>query len=214
MAQVLLVDAGGVLFNNINEETSFVARLAARHGADPGRLLQTIFSTAHQYESGARGAHTVMREALVDSGAWSVRSYDAQWVDRLYLDSLRCYRPNLQALAEVLRANPSLTAVLANNEAEHWDELKNAHFGHYQHFDRLCSSWRVGQVKPSQEYFAAVLERCETEPVQALMVDDRTAVVEVAQAMGMRTLHVRTPEVLCGSLRATVDDLLRPVRTR
>ncbi|MBH0780873.1 HAD family hydrolase [Nocardia bovistercoris] len=207
MIDSLLVDAGGVLFNNILEETCFVGELARRHAADPDRLMSNLRDRAHRYESGERHVHDVLRDTLAAVDAAGADDFDGEGADRLYRACVRPYHENIAALEEVVRAHPRLTVVLANNEAEHWDDLKDADFGHYRHFDRLCSSWRMGRVKPSADYFAALLEHSGTRPERALMVDDRAAVIAAAEAMGMRTLHVRTPEVLCARLPAIVEAL-------
>ncbi|QBJ98211.1 HAD family hydrolase [Rhodococcus sp. ABRD24] len=205
MIKTLLVDAGGVLFNNILEETCFVRDLARRYDADPDRLLTEMKSSAHHYESGAGHVHGVLYDTLTAAGAARAHEFDAYWADQLYLASVHCYDDNVAALAEVVRAHSGLTVVLANNEAEHWDELKNAHFGHYRHFDRLCSSWRMGQVKPSAEYFTTVLDHCEAQARESLMIDDRAEVIDVARTLGMSALHVRTPAMLRSQLLSTVE---------
>lgn len=201
MIQALLADAGGVLFNNITEETSFIRKVAHRHAADAKRLMRGVLSSAHLYESGAVHVHDVLRELLTEAGSPSADAFDRDWVDHTYLDSVRCYRTNLTALAEVAHEFPELTLVLANNEAEHWDHLKNTRHDHYRLFHHLCSSWRVGQVKPSAEYFAETLGRCGIEPHEALMIDDRQTVLAAARGLGMRTLFVSSPDVLRARLR-------------
>lgn len=218
MIRALLVDAGGVLFNNINEETSFLPDIARRYGVDESRLLGAVLSSAHAYESGACHAHDVLRGLLEEAGspfadAADGEWFDGQWVDRLYAAHVRCYHSNVVELAEVARARPELALVLANNEAEHWDHLKNRRHDHYRLFDHLCSSWRVGQVKPSAEYFAETLVRCGVDPHEALMIDDRTTVIAVARDLGMRTLHVSSPEVLRSHLREAVENLVPSARS-
>ncbi len=214
MITTLLVDAGGVLFNNIIEETRFVGDLARRYAADPDRLLAQLKGSAYQYESGDDHVHAVLRDTLTSAGAARAHEFDADWADRLYLANVHCYDDNVAALAEVVRSHPGLTVVLANNEAKHWDELKNSRFGHYKHFHRLCSSWRMGQVKPSAEYFATVLDHCETHAQESLMIDDRAEVIDIARELGMSVLHIRTPEVLRSQLRSTVAGVTTSVRTR
>ncbi|OAR23502.1 hypothetical protein A8W25_28825 [Streptomyces sp. ERV7] len=212
MIRVLLVDAGGILFNNINEETSFIPDIARRYAVDESRLLAAVLSSAHAYESGASHAYDVLRGLLEEAGSPFADTFDGEWVDRLYATHVRCYRSNAVELAEVARAHPELTLVLANNEAEHWDHLKNRHHDHYRLFDHLCSSWRVGQVKPSAEYFAETLARCGADPRETLMIDDRTTVIAAARDLGMRTLHVSSPEVLRTHLRETVENLVPSAR--
>ncbi|WP_445397668.1 HAD family hydrolase [Streptomyces sp. LE64] len=212
MIRVLLVDAGGILFNNINEETSFLPDIARRYAVDESRLLAAVLSSAHAYESGACDAHDVLRGLLEEAGSPVVESYDDEWVDRLYASHVRCYGSNVVALNEVSRDRPELTLVLANNEAEQWDHLKDRHHGHYELFDHLCSSWRVGQVKPSAEYFAEALGRCGADPHEALMVDDRATVVAAARNLGMPTLHITSPEELRTRLRSTIESLVPSIR--
>lgn len=213
MVQTVLIDAGGVLFNNVTEETSFVSDIARRYAVDPDRLLRGVQASAHLYESGTCHVHEVLRHLLEEAGSPLVDAFDGGWVDRLYAGSVRCYGPNVAEVAAVACAHPELALVLANNEAEHWDDLKNARYRHYGLFGRLCSSWRVGQVKPSAEYFAATLERCGAQPHEALMVDDRAAVITAARGLGMRTLHVTSSEVLRSRLRTAVGNLVRGIRT-
>ncbi|MBD0741145.1 HAD-IA family hydrolase [Streptomyces sp. CBMA152] len=217
MLQALLVDAGGVLFNNITEETAFVPEIARRHRVDADRLLWAVQSSAHLYESGVCHVHDVLRGLLDEAGSPLVGAYDAEWVDRRYTDNVRCHSANVMELAEVAGEHPEVTLVLANNEAAHWDELKNQRHHHYRLFDHLCSSWRVGQVKPSAEYFAETLDRCGIDPREALMVDDRIAVITAARELGMHTLHISSPAVLRERLRTTVENLVGAtprIRTR
>ncbi|GHF52184.1 hypothetical protein GCM10010218_37000 [Streptomyces mashuensis] len=199
MIRTLFVDAGGVLYNNINEETDFLARVAGRHGADPGELLTRVLKAAPAYEDGGTHVHEVFRDLLEAEAP-----LDTGWLDRAYLESVRAYDDNFRALREARRDHPHLTVVLTNNEAEHWDRLKDAAHGHFGLFDVLCSSWRLGRVKPAREFFTAALHHVRAVPAETLVVDDRTAVLEVAAGLGMRTLHVGTPDVLAGRLAPAV----------
>lgn len=214
MIHALLIDAGGVLFNNITEETSFVGDIARRYAVDEHRLIRAVQASAPLYESGVCHVHDVLRSLLEEAGSPLAGAFDEAWVDRLYADRVRSYDHNGAELAAVARDHPELALVLANNEAEHWDHIKNERHHHYGLFSHLCSSWRVGQVKPSAAYFAAALARCGVEPHQALMVDDRVSVVTAARDLGMHTLHISSPAVLRTRLRSTVEGLTQGLRTR
>lgn len=205
MIRALFVDAGGVLFNNITEETGFVPEVARRYAVDEHRLLRGVESSAHLYESGRCHVHEVFRRLLSEAGTPRAAEFDGGWLDRVYEDSVRHYERNFDELVEVARRHPKLSLVLTNNEAEHWDLLKNNRFTHFRLFTQLCSSWRVGQVKPSEHYFTEVLRRCRVAAHQALLVDDRPAVIAVGRQLGMPTLHVTRPAVLAESLRALVS---------
>ncbi|MGV9883511.1 HAD family hydrolase [Streptomyces sp. NPDC003006] len=212
MIRTLFVDAGGVLFNNINEETEFIARVADRHGVDRAELNWRAMAAARVYESGRKHVHQVFHR-LVGGYSWSRQGQgqgrdrgvlDTQWLDHTYMDCVRAYHDNARALRELREERPDLTLVLTNNEAEHWDRLKDEAYGHLGMFDVLCSSWRVNRVKPARAFFAEALSRCRTTPEETLLVDDRLPVLRAGAALGLRTLHVSTPDVLADRLRSLV----------
>jgi putative hydrolase of the HAD superfamily len=64
MIQTLFIDAGGVLFNNINEETEFLARVADHHAVDRADLAWRAMAAARVYESGRKHVHEVFRQGF------------------------------------------------------------------------------------------------------------------------------------------------------
>ncbi|MFI0260619.1 HAD family hydrolase [Streptomyces sp. NPDC017056] len=203
--RALFVDAGGVLYNNINEETEFLVQVADRYGLDREELERSVYDVAPLYEGGVKHVHQVFQR-LVNPGRWTRKGkrLDTRWLDGAYLASVRAYRENFRALQEVRRDDPRLTVVLTNNEAEHWDRLKDEAFRHFRMFDTLCSSWHIRQVKPSRAYFAEAMRRIGVPAAETLLIDDRAAVLRVGAALGMRTLHVDAPEVFAGRIHAAV----------
>ncbi|MFD3759338.1 HAD family hydrolase [Streptomyces sp. NPDC058622] len=205
MIRTLFVDAGGVLYNNINEETDFLVRVADRYGVDRTELARRVEEAAPSYEDGGTHVHRVF-ERIVAAGRGRPCGgpADRSWLDRAYTDSVHAYEDSFSALRALRRERPGLAVVLTNNEAEHWDRLKDAAFGHFALFDSVCSSWRVRRVKPSGSFFAEALRRCRATAAETLLVDDRVTVLRAGAALGMRTLHVSTPEVLARRLRQAV----------
>ncbi|WP_433187937.1 HAD family hydrolase [Streptomyces sp. CA-252508] len=211
MIRTLFVDAGGVLYNNINEETDFLDRVADRYGVDRRRLARRVQASAPQYESGARTVHEVIARLVAEERRSPVGTpAEAHWLDRAYLDSVRAYGNSFRALSELRATRPELTLVLTNNEAEHWDRLKDEVHGHFALFDVLCSSWRTGLVKPAPAFFAEALRGCRATAAETLLVDDRATVLRVGAGLGMRTLHVSAPEVLADRLGAAVRGGVQP----
>ncbi|MEE1931233.1 HAD-IA family hydrolase [Streptomyces sp. TRM 70351] len=201
MIRALFVDAGGVLYNNINEETDFLDRVADRYGVDRAELARRVEASAPRYESGTRHVHQVLRSLVADgAGPPAGTPEEARWLDRAYLDSVRAHRDNFRALRRLRQERPGLTTVLTNNEAEHWDRMKDAAYGHFALFDALYSSWRVGRVKPALSFFTEALRGCRVAAAETLLVDDRVTVLRVGAELGMHTLHVSTPEVLAERL--------------
>ncbi|WP_055523247.1 HAD family hydrolase [Streptomyces graminilatus] len=210
MIRTLFVDAGGVLFNNINEETEFLARVAEHHGVDRAELTWRAMEAARVYESGRQHVHQVFRRIL-GGRSWTGRGIlDPRWLDRTYMDCVRAYDDNARVLRELREERPDLTMVLTNNEAEHWDRLKDEEYGHLDMFDVLCSSWRVHRVKPAPAFFAAALSLCRASAGETLLVDDRLPVLRAGASLGMRVLHVSTPDVLADRLGALVHGRAEP----
>ncbi|MCK7624503.1 HAD family hydrolase [Streptomyces sp. RS10V-4] len=208
MADTILMDAGGVLFNNVTEETDFLDRLASHHGADTDRLRNEIDARDAAYETGRAHVHDVLREALAAAGADAAP--DARWLDDLYGDCVAAHPGAFTAIDAIRRHRPDVQLVLTNNEAAHWDRVKDDRYGHLGRFDVVASSWRVGEVKPTREFFEAVARRCGRPLDNAVLLDDNPDVLAEAARQGLRTLHVdapRTlPEAVAGLLHFTLTE--------
>lgn len=180
----LLIDAGGVLFNNVTEDSTFIADAAACLDLDPATMLAAYTSGEGEFEVGRRPVREVIDRGLRARGRLPMG--DARWpvVERLYLEAVRPNRPLLRLLAEY---DGPATLVLANNEAEHWDRLKDRAFGHWGPFSRLACSWRLGACKPTVEYFDAVGRLLEPAPAHRWhLLDDHPEVVAAARRYGLR----------------------------
>ncbi|MFD0352336.1 HAD family hydrolase [Streptomyces sp. NPDC127110] len=205
MIRTLFVDAGGVLYNNVNEETDFLDRVAGRYGVDRGELARRVEASAPRYESGASHVHRVIARLVAGgSGPAAGTPAEGRWMDRAYLDSVRPHPDSFRVLRELRERHPEVRLVLTNNEAEHWDRLKDEAYGHFALFDTLCSSWRTGRVKPAPSFFTEALQACRATAAETLLVDDRTTVLRVGTGLGMHTLHVSVPEVFADRLGAAV----------
>lgn len=199
VTRALLVDAGGVLFNNVTEETGFLGELAARYGADPDKLRRALDRHDREYETGSRHVHGVLMNCLSAAGSRAV-FLEQEWTDERYLESVRAYEPAFAALRRLREKRPDLVMALANNEAEHWDGLKNARYGHLELFDIVGSSWRLGTEKPRPEYFHKLLAACACLPGEAVFVDDNPDNVAAADRFGIVSLHVSDPAELSATL--------------
>ncbi|MFB8235461.1 HAD family hydrolase [Kitasatospora purpeofusca] len=200
MVDAVLIDAGGVLFNNISEETDFLDRLARRYGADPALLPAALDERDAAYEVGRAHVHDVLRDALVAAGAPADLTVEPDWLDAQYLDCLVAHAPAFTMLAELREHRPDLRLVLANNEAAHWDRVKDGRHGHLGLVDVIASSWQVGRVKPSAEFFAAVSRSCGHPLDRSLLIDDNPEVLAAAERLGLHVLHAASPAALPGQV--------------
>jgi putative hydrolase of the HAD superfamily len=185
--KAVLVDAGGVLFNNVTEDSSFFERVGARYGVG-GETIRAAYAAAEPvFERGGATAVDTIEAILSERGIDAGDGFRAN-VEGLYVS---CVEPN-RAVFDWLRRRPgaeTLGVYLANNEARDWDYAKQRAFGHFDLFDETFSSWKVGRVKPTRAYFGAVLHARGLAPSDALLVDDDAGCVAAAIGLGLRAVR-------------------------
>lgn len=193
LIRVLLLDAGGVLFSNVIEESGFLAILARRYDVQVAGLAARIEMRDSEYETGERHVHDVLRDCVAEAGGRNLSDWDPDWLDQLYLACVQAHHETFGALVALRRQRPALLVALANNEAAHWESLRDRRFGHLRLFDIIGSSWRVGAVKPRADYFSRVLGACGCAPSEAVLLDDNPEVIAAAAAFGLGTRLVSHP---------------------
>lgn len=181
---VLLIDAGGVLFDNVIENSTFIADAARLLGVGSAELLAEYTSHETEFESNRAGVYQ-----LLANWVQRIRGHDLDMAVRARIDELYLAAtvPNT-AMFSALRAvrDVGKTLVLANNEAEHWDRIKDRIFGHFDLFDFHGSSWRLGVPKPSPEYFTQLdLLLSPLSRWQWHLLDDNPGVVARAREEGI-----------------------------
>ncbi|MER7011818.1 HAD family hydrolase [Saccharopolyspora sp. NPDC000359] len=193
----MLVDAGGVLFNNISEETDFLALLAQRYHAQLPRLRRALDQHDHDYETDAAHVHQVLMTCLELAGG-DCEDFDGDHTDELYLARVEAYPSCFEQLRALRALHPELVLALANNEAAHWDEVKNARYEHLALFDVIGSSWHLRAVKPTDEYFHRLLAAVGCDADEVLLADDNPDIVRAARLFGLNAVHIPSPPSLFG----------------
>ena len=202
--RVLCVDAGGVLFNNVTEDSPFLAQLAGHCGIEVTALRDGLDNCDGYYETGAQDVADVIGGIVKQAGGAFIPPRSV-----ILTAYQQCVVPKLPALADLTmlrREYPQLRLILANNEARAFDEVKNESYGHLALFDVICSSWRLGAVKPTDEYFDAMYAAIGTTPVEIGFIDDNLSVLNAVAARGMHPISASTawPEL---PLRAWLNGL-------
>jgi putative hydrolase of the HAD superfamily len=96
------------------------------------------------------------------------------------VDYLRSLRPRYK------------TALLSNA----WSDLRGMLTERWEiadTFDELVISAEVGIVKPDPRIYHLALERLQVAPQEAVFVDDFIENIEGGKAVGLHTIHFRTP---------------------
>ena len=178
---VLLMDAGGVLFNNVIEDSAFMPTIAAAFGVDAGQLRQLYKEGDNRFEKNEIDVGDFLKSCLMTLGVDELNDEALETIDRIYVKSVT---PN-EELFLVLRRLRSIGRKLAlvNNEGERWEKLKHRCFGHLDLFDVIASSWKLRACKPEREYFRRLEQVLDPAPKQRWwLVDDNGDVVAAARA--------------------------------
>ncbi|QDO40541.1 HAD family phosphatase [Streptomyces sp. RLB3-17] len=102
-------------------------------------------------------------------------------------------------VALLRRARTHMPLVLVTNTSVQLEEDLES-LGLTDLADHVVSSARVGIAKPDRRIYDIAVERAGVPAERCLFVDDTLENVEAAAALGMRTVHYRTPEDLRGAL--------------
>jgi putative hydrolase of the HAD superfamily len=199
---VVLLDAGGVLFDNVTEHSPFFAALAGRFGVGERALRERYEAQDAEFETGAHTGAAAVATALASLGV----PRSAISPGELRATYGRYVRPNRPLLEFLRRRRHDDSAArryhltLANNEARDWDAEKDRRFGHLGLCDSLSCSWLIGAAKPQPRFFTAALARLHADPAEAVLVDDNAACLDAARALGLAAHAFRGAEDLVAML--------------
>jgi len=186
--RAVIFDLGGVLLRT--EDPTPRRELAARLGLTREQIYYHVFdspsarqatlgqiTTGEHWESVRRAMGLTQEEfASVRQAFWGGDRLDAELVD--YIRSLR---PRYK------------TALLSNA----WDDLREVLTERLKvadAFDELVISAEVGIAKPDPRIYYMALERLGVPAGEAVFVDDFMENIEAARALGLHTVHFRSPE--------------------
>ena len=186
--RAVIFDLGGVLVRT--EDQAPRRELAERLGITRQEMYSLVFDSpsARQASLGAITAEEHMESIRLTLG---VPAQDVSTVpgafwggDRLdmdLVDHLRSLRPRYK------------TALLSNA----WSDLRGVLTERWKitdAFDEMVISAEVGIVKPDARIYHLALERLQVMPQEAVFVDDFIENIDGGKAVGLHTIHFRTPQ--------------------
>jgi putative hydrolase of the HAD superfamily len=89
-----------------------------------------------------------------------------------------------------------------NNESLELNLYRIERFGLRDIFDAFFSSCWLGCTKPSRRIYELALGISQASPARAVFIDDRAPNLAPAHALGMRTVHFTSGDLLSGQLAA------------
>lgn len=97
--------------------------------------------------------------------------------------------PEMIDLIQEVTTNNHLHLFALNNEGKELNDYRIAKFGLNDFFHGFVSSSYVGLRKPDPAIYRVALELSFSKPSEVLYIDDRIELIEVAEKMGIRSLH-------------------------
>ena len=185
--QAVLFDADGVLQNPVEGGREKLASLCGSAVRKDEFLVDFLQSEMPCLKGEADFAVTV---------AEVLKKWDSPFsVEQAIEIHTKIVAMNLESL-EVVRAlrRSGVGAYLATNQHEYRAQYMSEVFGYADIFDGEFYSCRVGSMKPSPDYFNAVLKSLPIPPERLLFIDDRERNVAAAQSVGIHGVEYEMGE--------------------
>lgn len=173
MADILLLDAMGVLYQSGDDVAELLIPFVYRHGR-PGLSAETIEQEYVAASLGDMDTTTFWRRLGVDPA-----------LEDDYLAAHRLIEGTRETLP-LLRRRFQRIACLSNDIAD-WSVKLRRRFGLEDWIDPWFISGDLGLRKPSAEIYSLVLERLRSKPQDVVFVDDRPRNLDTAKALGLQT---------------------------
>ena len=179
----LFVDVGGVLLTNGWDHLA--RKRAAKHfklnWAEMDERHRLVFET---HEEGKLSFEEYLGWVVFFEKRPFTRS---QFRDFMFSQS-QPYPKMLELVAQ-LKTQHRLKVVVISNESRETNAYRIRTFGLDQLVDTFISSCFVGMRKPDIEIFRLALDLAQTAPERAVFIDNTPMFVQIAERLGMRTIH-------------------------
>jgi len=175
---------------------------------DPKRVFRTIFKTEAQVDKFLTEICTMDWNEQQDAGRSiaeanriliekyphyqaEIEAYYGRWTEMLGGE----ISGTVEILEELKASKKYRLYALTNWSAETFPEaLKRYEF--LQHFKEILVSGKEGMKKPSAEIYELALSRFGIDPATAIFIDDSAKNVAGAEAVGIQSIHFKSPEQL------------------
>jgi len=196
MLDTIIFDLGGVL---IDWNPRYVFRTIFGTEEEMDYFFENICTDEWNVQQDAGyplAVATEERVALFPEYEQAIRAFYGRWEEMLGGPV-----EETVALFEKLKtANSYRFLALTNWSAETFPvALERYDFLHW--FEGIVVSGEEKTRKPFPEFYQILLDRYEVQPERAVFIDDNLKNVEGAKALGMHTIHYRSPKQMAGELR-------------
>jgi HAD superfamily hydrolase (TIGR01509 family) len=174
MADILILDAMGVLYEAGDDVAELLVPFVGRHGrAD--LLAEAIDRDYVEASLGRMDTDTFWQRMGVDPA-----------LENDYLAGHRLIEGTLEALAELKQRHGRLACL--SNDVSSWSLKLRQRFGLESWIDHWFISGDLGLRKPSAEIYRVAADRLGVQPHDVVFVDDRPRNLDAAKAVGFNTV--------------------------
>ncbi|WP_448374348.1 HAD family hydrolase [Fervidobacterium sp.] len=130
---------------------------------------------------------------------------DARYIHHMKNAVLNLLKPIEEntRLLPILKAHGYRMYVLSNFSYKAFEYVYNT-FDFFKYFDCMVISSHVKKIKPNEDIFYELIERCGVRPSSSLFIDDRADNIETARSLGFRVIHL----VEHGKLKEELEKIL------
>ncbi len=176
--RAVVLDAMGVLYRSADDVTDLLIPFVRTRG--PSFTEEEIRALYRRASIGEMTSHELWKKLRVEG--------DADELDATYLGGHEV-TPGMADLIDDLRGEGMLVGCISNDIAEWSRALRRRHA-----LDERIACWtisgEVGARKPDERIYRAFLDAARLTADRVLFVDDRTANVQAAAALGFSTILV------------------------
>lgn len=186
MISTIFFDWGGVLANDPGD--GFLGELLGSFGATNEQIAEINSTYMRRF----------MRGEITDQAYWQMLrdKYGFTIGADISKEFLRwnglLVNREVSKLVDEVRSRGIKTALLSNVIEPTYTVLEQ--LGHYDMFDILIASCRVGYAKPEQEIYDIALKRTASLAENSLFIDDKKSNLDPATAMGFSTILASSPK--------------------
>lgn len=181
--KVLFSDLGGVLLSN-GWDRHCRSRAAAHFQLDEKEFDNRHQLLFEEYETGRITLDAYLKYTVF----YTPRSFSREEFIQFMYSQSRPFREMLE-LIKKLKQEYDLQIVVISNEGKDLTDYRIHQFGLKEFVDFFLVSCFLGIRKPNKKVWEMGLEFAQVKPEEAIYIDDRELLAEVARDMGMHAIH-------------------------
>jgi len=181
----IFFDWGGVIADDPGDE--FLSQLLRNIGANDDQIQEIHDSYMRRFMQGTI-SEAEYWQLLRDNYGFTVHeSISNDFVKWRGL----IINEDVMSLVDQAKSKGAQTAILSNVIEPTYNVLAKA--GHYDRFDVVIASCKLGFAKPQPEIYQIALDQLHATAGQSLFIDDKQKNLDPAAAMGFKTILAENP---------------------